>query len=614
MTTDHAQPDHCAYERGAGGGSHPVVSTCSREMGKNPMTTTQATNGNMQGGVGVKPTVLQPVRIDQATGTHYVTVDAQGVEHPISDFVMEPVARIRVNGDEAQTIYEVKIHDEVHQISGGRVLSSGPKFKAWCYERGLSWAGNNRDVDQLQVRLNNADVPTLYGVTVTGLHGAAFVQEGLTFGHDAEQFAYVRPVNYVARKTQIFPRESGWMLYVESAAWGDRAVIDWPRGSEPAWPVWDQGLRALARLHSPDVMTPILGWMAAAPLRSLFKMFPPLAVMGGAGWGKSTIVRTVMESFGYGTDALGLNGTTPYTIFSLASSTNALPVWFEEYRLGVRQDAKDAVNQLLRDAWEAGASVRGGTTENLSQVRAVRAEAPIVISGEDTFSESSHVQRILLVNMPKDGKDEQALTTIEGRYHSPDPNDIHEGMLIFAALQEFFSLYVEWLLFLKVNDLLPSPPNVHDRQAQGRAAACYGYDLLNEFATEIGVDPNVLPAWDESRVAAGQAEHVDLISELVLEALGVNDPADSLPIVWDTPDHDGGPGWRNVRVGAFVQWVARNRTDALPGGRKAISNYLKEKFGAVDHDYGKGNARRCVRWPLEDSAENPHFDRTLAAL
>jgi hypothetical protein len=296
-----------------------------------------------------------------------------------------------------------------------------------------------------------------------------------------------------------------------------------------------------------------------------------------------------MDSFGYGTDALGLNGTTPYAIFSVASSTNAIPIWFEEYRLGVRKDAKDAVNQLLRDAWEAGAAVRGGTTENLSRVMAVRVGCPIVVTGEDTFSETSHLQRILLLNMPKDGKNEPALAAVEasGEHY----------LSIILALQEFFSLYLEWLLFLKANGLLPEMPKVHDRQAHGRAVAKYGYNLLRWFAVEMDLGDDVLPEWDESRVASGQSEHVDLYEELIDEAVGVFD-ADGRPVVWDSND-----GYRNIRPGAFVSWVEKYRTEDLAGGRRAVAAYVKEKFGAVEHDYRSPSVRKCWRWRVDQETQ-----------
>jgi hypothetical protein len=543
--------------------------------------------------VGLTPLKVIDISYDDS---HYVHTIA-GMEVPCSDFLMEPTAVIKVNGDEAQTIFVVRVDafghagPEEHQVPAS-IFHATMSFKKWCEIRRFSWTGGHPSgrqdrLDALFNRLNMAVVPELIGVTVTGLHDNAFVQEASVFGRDADKYAYVKPVTGLARASDVRARgtDVGWTLIVD-----EQVGIELPDDMIAlAVPEWRHGLEALGTLHLAEVMTPLLGWMAACPLRSMHRMFPPLAVMGGAGWGKSTIIRTVMDSFGYGTEAIGLNGTTPYAIYSAVSSTNALPVWVDEYRLGVRRDAKDAINQALRDAWESGYTLRGGTTENLSKVMAVRISAPIVVSGEDTFSETSHVQRILLINMPKDGKNPEALAHIEG-----EGEYFHHTI---TALQEFFSLYIEWLLVLKAADLLPRLPNVYDRQAHGRAVARWGYDLLCQFAASMGCD-GVLPAWDESRVLAGVAEHVDLYEELIEDAVGTYEPDGIGRIVWDQD------GFRNIRPGAFVQWVQTHRTEDLAGGRKAVTNYVVEKFGAQKHDYGAGRCRKCWRWILPESVTN----------
>jgi hypothetical protein len=332
----------------------------------------------------------------------------------------------------------------------------------------------------------------------------------------------------------------------------------------------------------PEVMTPIIGWMAAAPFRSLFKMFPPLAVCGGAGWGKPTVIKTVMDAFGYGTLALGLNGTTPYGVYSAVSSTNAWPFWFEEYRPGCRQDAKDAVDQALRDAWEAGATARGGTTGTPSSALATpRTTAPIVITGEDTFSGTAHLQRILLVNMPKDGKNEPALTVVEASS---------------CQLRDVFSAFLGWALEQRA-DLDASPfhtfdtlPNIHDRPAHGRACARWGYDLLRSFCETVGIE-KVLSEYDESRILKSYeaAVHSDYLSELIDESVFATDQ-DGHAIA------ASGPGYRWVRAGAFCQWVGRTQPEKLPFGQKGFGDYLHEMYGA--NRVREASGRWVWRWSV----------------
>ena len=86
---------------------------------------------------GIKATVLQVLGTD-STGHHYEW-DPPNARYAISDFVTDPVATIKVNGDEAQTIYEVLIHGEKFQISAGKDLANNSALTKWCRSRGLSW-------------------------------------------------------------------------------------------------------------------------------------------------------------------------------------------------------------------------------------------------------------------------------------------------------------------------------------------------------------------------------------------------------------------------------------------------------------------------------------------
>lgn len=533
---------------------------------------------------------------------YYRWWNAKGNLVPVSDFVMWPVAIIKVNGDEAQTIFLVRVFAYGHAVEGeehqvpASLFSNNGAFKKWCHQRRFSWNGWAGALDALFVRLNGAEVPELRGVTVTGLHDNAFVQERYVFGQDAEQYAYVRPKMYTPRPTDIRERPDVLVFDAETTDGAARfPVISWAdeAGAIDELREWDRGLEALSHLHNPDVMTPILGWMAVAPLRSLFQEFPILAVMGGAGWGKTTIVKTCLGAFGYYTDSIGMKGSTRYGVLSATSSTNAFPVWVDEYRGSIRSEAKDCVDQAVRDAWDNSVTVRGGTNQDdLSAVAAVRISAPMVVSGEDRFTAQSHIERTLLIDIPMEGRNAQALQTVdsEASYFGT----VREG------LQVFFSLYLQWLLWLKANRLLTSLPHVYDRQAHGRAVARWGYEMLRTFARLVELREDLFPAWDISLVEQGQSEHVDIFEELLDDAAGVSE-SDGRFIVLDCD------GWRYVRTGAFVEWVRRNRSDAdLPGGAQAVSKYLRERFGAADFDGRRTDApalvgrRRCLRWQLAE--------------
>jgi hypothetical protein len=215
--------------------------------------------------------------------------------------------------------------------------------------------------------------------------------------------------------------------------------------------------------------------------------------------------------------------------------------------------------------------------DDLSAVTSVRISAPVIVSGEDRFTATSHVERTVLIDIGKDGRNAEALRIVDAGG---------------GRLPLFFSLYLQWLVYLKANDLLPDLPQKYNRQEQGLAVAQWGYDLLRAFCGLGGLG-DILPPWDISRVEQGQSEHVDIFEELLDDAAGVTD-ADDRFIVVDVE------GYRYVRTGAFVEWVRRNRQDAdLPGGQKAVGKYLREKFEAEHYDYARlPGFRRCLRWKL----------------
>jgi hypothetical protein len=326
-----------------------------------------------------------------------------------------------------------------------------------------------------------------------------------------------------------------------------------------------------------------MGWFAAAPLRSLFRNYPVLAVIGGSGNGKTTILEEMVLLFGY-RDPLTLLGTTPHAVTGFGSSTNSIPVWFDEYRADSgRDDTRQALEQLIRDAWNGHASIKGGSNrDNVMELTSAPARAPIIISGEDSFSETSHLERMVIVNVPRDGRNREAMEALSEMNEQGVPVIYRQGM---------GHAYLSWLLDAMDAGMLPPPPDVHDRQAHAQAVARWGYDLFEMFV--LHHDPEAcLPGYDGSRVAADQKEAVTTspIETAIEEALDVYD-ADNKPIVWE------GDGYRYCRVPALVSWTKKNRPDIkLPGGSTAITAWIKDKYGAVEHNHKAYG--RTLRWEL----------------
>ncbi len=511
--------------------------------------------------------------------THYYVKDpvfAQGEvvayrERDITDFTLRVMNRIQMGGDAARGLFEVEINGETLQIPS-RVLESLAKWRAWCTAHGLGWSGRDADLIGLFSMLRRAEGPTFIGVDVIGLHGDSFVLPGEVVG------------------------EQGIYAFVPPGA-GDL----WsPRTSLVADSYFDvYAIELLAQLHRADVMTPILGWVAAAPLRSTCRKFPPLMVSGGSGFGKSTLIETVLGVFGFWCQsALSLSsGSTPYTISANCSSTNALPVWYDEYRGSTfgRDDTRHAIQQALRDAFDGASTEKGGAGADHMGITSLPVCAPLIVSGEDSLTEVSHIERAVIVNIPKDGRSKNALAALRAQDESTGVHEVYQ--------QGIGRAYLEWLLEVRADPdrrwwLLP--PDCFDRATFGREVAEWGYRLLCTFVLERSGPDYDMPKYDGSRIKADQIEAsgTNPIMEAIDEARSARDK-DGNQIVWNDDD-----GATFVRVGALVDWTKRNRAESitLPGGAQAVTRWLRETYGATSEKVDHMSARvRVSWWPKAES-------------
>lgn len=461
----------------------------------------------------------------------YVTAD----QTPVSDFVVRLERTIALE-DEAGHVFEVTMPDGRRSQLPSQSLETDRALRRWANDRGYVWSGSTRHAQELLrlLHLESVAVPWVHGTNVAGLvDGRAFAwpeESGGAIGTRA--WTYVPPVSEV---------DLGKMLNLRVAPYDPRAIVD------------------IAHLHRPDVITPIIGWVAASPLRALARAFPMLAVVGGSGFGKSTLIRAVLESLGFGI-ATTLTSTTPYGIASFVTCTNAAPVWVDEYRRGARRDTREAFEQLLRDAWEGLASYKGGRSDNLSKLTKVEAIAPLLITGEDAFIETSHLERMVTVPIPSRGRSPETLATLRSR----DTRGLGRA-------------YLDWLV-VRLNDgTMPALPNLLERSAQAQAVARWGYGLWVEFARDVVGDAALrLPQYDDTLVAGAARRGAD--KPVIIEVLEACESR-------VTPN--GPVAWRNdqdewcLRLHDLVS-EARRLELPLPGGARALRLELEERYEVIE--------------------------------
>lgn len=433
-------------------------------------------------------------------------------------------------------------------------LASKSSTVRWAAARGGSWYGTERD-GQLLLGQLQAEAPFLATGrmdTVAGLHQGHFVWPGGSIGPDHR-------------------------LYVPPAAdvhLGDHIGLD------PA-PFDKDELSLLLGLHLPDVTHPLLAWLALAPLRSMLVQFPVLAVTGSSGSGKTTMLEVMLRRFTGTEIQSNLTSTTRHAIFAYAGCTNAFPVWFDEYRPGARKDALETIDQVLRDAYTRQGSAKGGMRERWAEVVQVRAEAPMIVSGEDTFSETSHIERMVLVPLPREGRSPEALSALRGRSGLP-----HR--------------YLTWLHDSLVAGDLPEivnyelgPEDLQPRQRYNFGALDLGWRVLGQFSQEVLGTELPEPDWSRVENRSREAGAHDPIKDGLLWALEEAGSAEAVVRVGNQI---------LVRTENFVRLARDKGGFVLPGGPTAVRDYLIERYGALQvrsRDFPLGRQVRALQFAAE---------------
>ena len=464
----------------------------------------------------------------------------------LSNWRFEPT--LELVAEEGMTAYEGVLHPSGRRVTlSSSDLSSKARIVSWASRYGMSWFGSDRDAQMLLALLQHKGpfLPAGRLVQVAGLHDTAFVWPGGKAGRS--NLVYAPPQTDVHLQDRL-----------------TLAAGDWTAAQIPV----------LRDLHLGSVMDPVLGWLAAAPLRSLLPSFPTLAVTGSSGSGKTTLLSTVLSAFSGADISTNLTSTTKHALAAFLNSTNAFPVWFDEYRPGARKDTQMALEQLLRDAYTGQISAKGGLGEHWSEVSAMRTDAPIIVSGEDAFTETSHTERMVNLFLPHQGKNPDALSSVAGWGPTGLPR-----------------AYLEWLSRrLTAGDiyLVPEPfgpEALPPRQRDNLGTVQFGWSLLQEFCREHNVS---LSEPDLSLVlAAGEetARH-NPIKDALLWAL---EEPDSASFIRRDPEH-----FRIfVRVTNFVNFIERSGAFQLPGRSAAVERYLIDNYDGRKemHAFGQQHVR-----------------------
>lgn len=494
--------------------------------------------------------------------------------HQLTNFKLNPKAVIRVKGSEPRTLVQVqRTGADYEQLDLANDCDTPAHFNRWCLERGLLLNDcRGYELTGLIRHLLEADLPELEGVEVIGLHGDTFVTPNEVIG-DSGHYIYVPPA-------------------AGSSFWDQATRL----GQSNHWFELGRALELVAQLNSPEIMTPLLGYVAACPVRSLCREFPIFAMLGSHGAGKTATVATVLDVFGFWTapEPINLTSTSAYAIAAFCGSSNALPCWIDEWRPSTgREDARLVFQQILRDAWNGATSLKGGGGANRMKLVATTACAPLIVTGEGQLTEGSHLERAVIVQMPKNGGPGRNVEALR-ELHASDEDSGY-------PMHPPFGLGWAYLNFL-LHDVIERgirPPyasaTAGDRPAHALAVVKWGYEMLTWFASDFGF---ALPDLDLSKVTADaqEASQDPLIVRLLATVL--NDPGAGPGIVVNHKD-----GNTYVYAEGLANYIGKNNKDpdmVVPGGSATLRRMLKDDLHAVSCD-GKGVGIRCAwRFPTPE--------------
>ena len=465
----------------------------------------------------------------------------------VSNFSFELIRTLR--GTDGEEAYEGLLRPGGTQaVLPVSALQSSSRLVSWAQEHGVDWTGTGNTTLLLAQLLRSESflVPEGRMTSRVGYFDGDFVWHDGHIG--SSDWTYVPPMNAIDVPSMVHIAES------------------------PCEPV--EVLNGLAAMYAPEVMTPLLCWLAVAPLRPRFDQFPSVVVSGASGTGKTTLVEKVLRVFSGTSINATLTNTTPHAVASFFGAANAVPVWFDEYRPGARPDSKQQLDQMLRDAYTGQKSYKGGVYENKQALGVYDSDVPVIVTGEDSMIETSITDRSIMLRLTK--KRQGDMDQIR-----------HVDWAGFAYT------YLWWLLDQDLDLTVEpeGPATLNDRQRYNLGVLRIGERLVRKFTYEHAPheDPLVLDVslvTDQAQEAAEENPIMDAVQwalEQELRSVWVDEEA-----IYVSADQ-------------LLADVKRADIFTLPvSNAKGLRQYLVDSYGGVTtrkRGPGDANARSVIAIP-----------------
>ena len=435
---------------------------------------------------------------------------------PVTNFKLETVEHLKTDDSELLKIrvipshpmgeeYEVDVHPTVFNET--RVFKEEiVRGKTTRYEPGSK---NQQALNDLRETVGSQMVPTRTGVEHIGLVGDGYNEWVSPKGTLTAEGKSDDPDHRYYAKGGSSDSDGGalarkWKL--------DPETVDDFNETDVA-----RVVELLPKTRRHDRGLPILGWFYAAPLRPLVHdwegEFNLLQVVGSTGTGKTSTLKAFWEAFGMEPDPFSASDT-PFTLMKHMSSSRGVPVWIDEYKpADIRNDRLDTLHRRLREVTKGTAVSKGRA--NLGEIL-FHIEAPVVVSGEQKFSQSVPAVRrraimTTLSNEPtvEGSTYEQAFGELTGTAYEDESGVVYpEGYDLLDHARAYYQFILSqdaddlrdlWnQTRVDVGELLASRDlKLQTTEFQGAQTILFGVRLFHQFAEYVGADRSTLPTDDD---------------------------------------------------------------------------------------------------------------------
>lgn len=379
-------------------------------------------------------------------------------------------------------------------------FSTAQQFLRFLNSMYWQWLGQDAETRQLCLylmrKLADNGMSTAKRTSVVGRHGSFWVTPEIVF--DAKG---------------VYPPEAAPIVYVNRG--GRSGRMDTAPRQEFTW-LEEREFGSLVRsttallpgTNTNHAVAMFTGWFMASPLKPLLETigerFPHLNVYGTKGSGKThSIQRIYFRLLGVPKASPWTPNTTTFILRTLFSSTNAVPVWFNEFRAATINSANNDFIRTVLMSYDVGRDSRGRadlTTETFDLL------APLVIDGEDALFDGAARERTVYINLHPEVI---ATGTI--------PNETF-GQLVRFPLDAFAGRYLQHTLSISADELRERydralaavnkaiPLRLVDRMRRNLAVVVLGLDVFNEFVEQWGGVPiswdtrTFAPMWEDQQM------------------------------------------------------------------------------------------------------------------